>query len=102
MGYLSWKAADWWRQPKEKKGVAVNNTERSWRTEECQIQDMEIQNLGVCPALFLYILTMFPFVPFGTVMHTLCHGTLEIRDLFSAFDLWRGLLLRDCMCLRRE
>jgi hypothetical protein len=53
--------------------------------------DEEMQ-FGVCPAGFQSwfaqsFLTVFPSLPFRTVMNILCHCTLEVCDLLLGFGL---------------
>ena len=53
MGFLPRKAANReWNQPKRKKCVAVNNVEKSWRSEERFDIRHGNAEFGVCPAGF--------------------------------------------------
>ena len=67
--------------------VAVNKAKRSSGSEEhididTEIQSLEFSQLVFGLALVQYFLTMLPF---GIVMHTLCHVS-EGCDLIFCFD----------------
>ena len=86
MGSLPRKAAGQaWNQLERKKGVAVNKAERgAGEYFDIKYGDAEC---GVFPIEFLSCFGLVfphyaPFLPFGIVMHVLCHCMLEVYDLF--------------------
>jgi len=101
VGHLARKVSDWvWNQPKREKCVAVNKTERSWRSEEyfdIRHGDAEFSFPSGFSVLLLvqHFHTTLSFLPFGMAMYILCYCMLVVCNLL--FEIFFILQLRDCL-----
>lgn len=52
-----------------------------------RLQNLEFSLLGFRSWFVPYFLTMLPFVPFGMIVHILCHHILDVCNLIFFFNL---------------
>lgn len=88
LGYLPRRTADnEWAQPKREKCITVSK-DGGVGPSDMELPSSEFTLLDFGFPLVQYFPTIPPFLPFGMVMHILCHWRLELCDL--PFDFTRG------------